>query len=332
MKSNRIALLVLLLAAVLILAGCIPAAAGTIDQLDPTSSTPGETAPLPAVQLPADTPVSPSDGAASPEEVALGFFSAYVEASQTRRPALDDPELDAQKYLSEDYLLQVAEIKAGFEGAGFDPILQAQAIPPEPIEVKDSQVDGDQATVTLQFGRTVLEQPWERTVSLEKIDGEWKLVPDRLEGGALDPQASVQAFYDWYLAYIGTGEQFRNPLAEQAYRAASYLAPGMVQKVDRMLEDGLPYDPFLCAQDIPAEFTPLASFYNGARPVVVMSSSFTGHYLVADLSRLNFNQWAINNITCGSDPAGYVKAFYTWALDYALGSGEFHNPLMENAY
>ena len=329
-------LLVCILLMALILSGCAPAAALTVQQPANAADIPtmqvGESAQLYGTQVPEGTSDEPNFAANSPEVVALSFFQAYIEADQTMGSALENPEFDARKYLSDDYLNQVAEIHAGFEGPGFDPILQAQAIPPEPIEVKEAQVDDSQATVTLQFGRTVLEQPWERTISLEKISGEWKIVPDRLTSDSLDAEATVQAFYDWYLAYIGSGEQIRNVLADYAYRTAPYLAMEMVQKVDRMAEEGFFYDPFLCAQDIPIEIKPVASFYNDARPTVVMGSNFPGHFIIADLARTNFNTWTIRDITCGSRPDGFVKAFYTWALDYAVGSSEMHNPLMEGAY
>jgi hypothetical protein len=320
----------------LILTGCATGAGLTVQQPGNAagfSATQGdEGAQLQETQVPEGIAADSNSVTNSPEVVALSFFQAYMKANQALESTLENPEFDAQKYLSDDYLKQVAEIQAGFEGPGFDPILQAQAIPPEPIEVKEAQVDDSQATVTLQFGRTVLEQPWERTISLEKIAGKWKIVPDRLEGESLDSEATVQAFYGWYLGYIGTGEQLRNPLTDYAYRSAPYLTMNIIQKVDRMAEEGFFYDPFLCAQDIPIEIKLVASFYNGARPTVVMGSNFPGHFIIADLARTNFNTWAIRDITCGTNPAGYVKAFYTWALDYALGSGEMHNPLMEGAY
>jgi hypothetical protein len=320
----------------LILTGCATGVGLTVQQPDNTADIPtiqvDESDQLQGTQVPEGTAADSNLATNSPEVVALSFFQAYMKANQAMESTLGNPEFDAQKYLSDDYLKQVAEIQAGFEGPGFDPILQAQAIPPEPIEVKEAQVDDGQATVILQFGRTVLEQPWERTISLEKIAGEWKIVPDRLTSGSLDSEATVQAFYDWYLAYIGTGEQFRNPLTDYAYRTAPHLTMDMVQKVDRMAEDGFGFDPFLCAQDVPTEIKLVASFYNGARPTVVMGSNFPGHFIIADLARTNFNTWLIRDITCGTNPTGYVKAFYTWALDYAVGSGEMHNPLLEGAY
>lgn len=309
-------MLTLLLAAALALAGCA-SGDGPLGQPLPS----GDETPPKAAQSALPSPIP-----GGPEDLAVSFYTAYVQALENMQPAIGNPEFEAQRYLSEDYLVQVAEIRAGFDGAGFDPILQAQAVPPGPVEVKESHIEGDQATVTLQFGRTVLEQPWERIVSLEQIDGEWLIVPDRVEGGGKSPAETVQAFYDWYLEYMRGSGTFRNPLVDRAYRAAPYLDGRIIQQVDQLVEAGLIYDPFLCAQDAPQELHPLASYANSARPIVVMESSFAGHFLTADLGRANFNQWTIRNITCGATPAGLAKAFYTWALDEMTGSGEFRNP------
>lgn len=318
----------------LLLASCAPVEP-LVTQTAPEAVDPvtEQMEPAPAVQesMVSPQPVSRRDPG-SPEGVAVLFFEAYLEAAQNRQPTLGHADFTAQQYLSEAYMKQVAEIKAGFEGFGFDPILQAQDVPPAPVEVKDSSVMDHQATVSLQFGRGVIEQPWERTVSLEQIDGTWLIVPDQVQGGEKSPQETVQAFYDWYLGYMGSGEEFRNPLVDRAYRAAPYLSAELVYKVDRMAEEGLQFDPFLCAQDIPGEIKPVASFYNDARPSVVMRSDFSDHYLIADLARANFNLWAIRNITCGNSPAGFAKAFYTWVLDYTVGGDELRNLWVDGAY
>lgn len=333
-KIRQFPLLILGLLLALILAGC---AAGE----GPLGQPPALATPTPAAQAPAEaaTEAAPAPAAVSgtpepgsPEEAALRFFEAYTTALHNWQPTIEDPNFAGQPYLSAELLKQVSEIRSGFEGPGFDPILQAQDIPPGAIEIGQVQVEDEQATVTLLFGRGLLETPWERTVSLEKIAGQWQVVPDRVENGGKSPTETVQAFYDWYLGYIGSGENFRNPLADRAYRAAPYLAPRMIQQVDSLADAGLQYDPFLCAQDIPADIHPVASFYNHGRPVVVMGSSFSDHYLVADLMRTNFNWWAIANVTCGSEPHGFVKAFYTWLLDYSAGSGELRNPWVDGAY
>ena len=66
------------------------------------------------------------------------------------------------------------------------------------------------------------------------------------------PHGVVKMFYEWYMGYArSTG----NPLVDGAYRGSLYLDAALVQAVDATLasaERAL-YDPFLCAQDIPAE-------------------------------------------------------------------------------
>jgi hypothetical protein len=69
---------------------------------------------------------------------------------------------------------------------------------------------------------------------------------------AVPPHGVVEMFYEWYMGYArSTG----NPLVDGAYRGSPYLDAALVQAVDETLasaERAL-YDPFLCAQDIPAE-------------------------------------------------------------------------------
>ncbi len=331
--KKSIILFVMLLSLVLSACASGHLAAQTIETEPPAV----ELAPI-EIQPVTETELSEAAGPSLPEEgtpewVALRFFEAYRDAAEKMEPTLGNPEFTAQQYLSEEYLNQVAEIEAGFEGVGFNPILQAQMVPPAPVEIKESVVEGDLATVVLQFGRGMMPEPWERTISLEKIFGEWKIVPDKFDGGGLSPEDTVQAFYDWYLSYIGTGEDIRNPLVDQAYRAAPYLSTMIIADIDHMIEKGeLMADPLLCAQDVPEEVYPLASFDNASRPSVVMGTSFSGHTIVVDLVRSNFNMYSIKNITCGRSPSGTAKAFYTWALGYMTGSGEFRNPWADGAY
>jgi hypothetical protein len=334
MNTNRSILILALLIMALLLPSCA---------LLPATETSQPLAQLPVVednQAPAPpaevepTPAETSDPEAlAAAQVALQFYEAYIAAVENFQPAIGSPEFEAAKYLSPSYIQQVSEIQAGFDGFGFDPVLQAQNIPPQPREVKEVSLDGSQAMVVLQFGRGVMEQPFERAVSLEKIDGQWLIVPDRVEDAPASPQETVEAFYSWYLGYIGAEGEPRNPLVERAYRAGPYLDPRFIADIDLMLEQNeIVFDPFLCAQDIPAQVDAIASYDNGARPVVLAESSFSGHYILVDLVRANFNQWAIRNITCGNSPAGVAKAFYTWALDYMTSQGELRNPWVDGAH
>jgi hypothetical protein len=72
------------------------------------------------------------------------------------------------------------------------------------------------------------------------------------------PDAVVEAFYTWYLDYIGdrASGEMRNPLVDGAYGSSEYLSEDFIQQIDELLAsfDQGGYDPFLCAQDIPDTF------------------------------------------------------------------------------
>ena len=69
------------------------------------------------------------------------------------------------------------------------------------------------------------------------------------------PEAVVEAFYTWYLDYIGSGENLRNPLVDRAYRESDLLTERLIARLDEELDaDFIHADPILCAQDIPTSF------------------------------------------------------------------------------
>lgn len=322
-----LALIAMLISAV----GCSPVAAvAPVEAETEQESRPVETELEPGQGEPADPAQAPDP--ATPEGVAVLFFAEYIGWDPFGRVEPVQSGLRGEQYLSAEYVRQVQEIRRGFDGSGFDPILKAQDFPPGPPKVKHSEVEGDQAQVDIVFGADTVY--WQRTVDLERIDGQWLIVPDRVEGGALTPEETVAAFYTWYLEYIGSGEDFRNPLADRAYQSAPYLHDALVRQVDELGAgpDGFHFDPFLCAQDVPQALDAETGFYNNARPVVLVGSDFPGHTLTAELVRVDFNQWAIRSITCGSSPHGAVKGFYTWALGYMTQASDFRNPWVDGAY
>lgn len=327
---------ILLLAISLVLQACVPSNSNNLVEPKDPSINGGQSSnvEIAAISIPAvQNPIDPM--AAEPAEIARRFFDAYTSAMRNSAPVFDSNDFDAQKYLSSSFRQQVIEIQAGFNGSGFDPILQTQDIPQESPVIKEARINGTQAQVVLQFGSTgIEEQPFEREVSLELIDGEWLIVPDWIEGSAATPENAVEDFYTWYLAYINNGMERRNALVDRAYRAAPYLSPSFVDNIDRLLSgsEEVLYDPFICAQDVPTTVKAVARFNNGSRPTVLVETSFPGHYLTLDLIRMNFNMWAITNITCGSTPTGVAKAFYTWALGYMTKDEEMHNPWIDRAY
>ena len=148
----------------------------------------------------------------------------------------------------------------------------------------------------------------------------------------MTPEDTVTAFYEWYLDYIGGGGDFRNPLADKAYREAPYLDWSIIQKVDLMLsapDTRGAYDPFTCAQDIPPQLEVAASFDNNGSPVDVMSGPYTGYYIVVNLVETGIDRWAIREINCHGTSKAVVQALYVWALDYAARHG---SPWEDRAY
>lgn len=146
----------------------------------------------------------------------------------------------------------------------------------------------------------------------------------------VQPDAVVQAFYDWYLTYEG------NPIVERAYQDSDLLTPSFVEHVDEVLagfSEQTNYDPFLCAQDRP-EWVMVDSVYaHGEQTSLLMRSSFPGHVMTIDLQKLG-DGWKIASITCAATPEGTARAFYTWYLAYIgdLASDPLRIPLADKAY
>ncbi|MGI6207952.1 MAG: hypothetical protein ACOYEW_07025 [Anaerolineae bacterium] len=127
------------------------------------------------------------------------------------------------------------------------------------------------------------------------------LLRNTSQAGMLGPAETVEAFYAWYLDYIGdpaTGE-FRNPLADRAYRDSAYLAPEFIAEVDALLDsfEGGGYDPFLMAQDVPTEIHVGEAMVAGDMATVPVTTSFPGHSLEVTLAKGTDGVWQITDIT-----------------------------------
>lgn len=150
------------------------------------------------------------------------------------------------------------------------------------------------------------------------------------------PEAAALAFYEWYLDYAGYDEEadtMQNPLVDGAYRDSAYLSADLVARMDALLAEGPGYDPFLCAQDIPAHVA-VEAIVAGEEAASVLVRLFFGgnpqsHNLMADMIREE-GAWRIDAITCEDTvtPRGVVDSFYRWYLNYA----EQSNPLADAAY
>jgi hypothetical protein len=152
------------------------------------------------------------------------------------------------------------------------------------------------------------------------------------------PDVVAQEFYTWYLQAFGdiASGTFGSPLSDKAYHESQHLTTSFMEHVDEILEgfkNKSSYDPFLCAQNIPQEVTPVGTFLHGDQASVVMGTTFPGHFITLDLQMMR-DEWKISNITCAFTPEGTAKAFYTWYLAYIgdPASDEFRNPMVDKAY
>jgi hypothetical protein len=114
---------------------------------------------------------------------------------------------------------------------------------------------------------------------------------------ATSPVAAVEGFYGWYLGYMGDpmSNEWRNPLADGAYRESEFLAPELVATVDSM--QPFMFDPFLCAQDVPTEITVGEAEVNGGVARVAVTSSFVGHGFTVELTE-GAGGWQIVDVIC----------------------------------
>lgn len=331
MNGKWFLILVTALGFSLLLGGCSPSQSTVaVPTLAPT-----------AVPTPAPTAVPTTTQ--TPAEVTESFYTWYIEYARNTGNPLVDKAYHESEFVSDAYAAKVDETLAGFDKGGYDPFLQAQDIPVDFV-IEEPVESGDSATVVVQRYWGGNPDPSLMTVHLQKVDGRWQIngvAAEMTANTAQAPAQVVQAFYDWYLSYIGEpgSDTFRNPMVDKAYHDSPFLTAGFVQHIDELLAGwkeeygGFVYDPILCAQDIPTEIVTEGTFVSDQTAAVVVGSSFPNHVLTVDL-RMADGRWQISNITCSMTPEGSAKAFYTWYLA-AIGdraSGEMHNPLVEGTY
>lgn len=105
------------------------------------------------------------------------------------------------------------------------------------------------------------------------------------------PEVVVQDFYEWYLSYQG------NPLVDQAYQGTRFLTADFVASLDEFVEQGMQYDPVLCAQDKPQEITPGEVDISGNEATLPVTTSFEGHEFEVKLSLVD-GDWKIDHVIC----------------------------------
>jgi hypothetical protein len=308
---------------------------------------------------------APPAAALAPAEVVEAFYGWYLGFMGDRssadfvNPLVEGLYRDSE-HLSTDFIAQIdAQLANREEMGGGDPILLAQDVPVR-VEVQEANVAEGEATVVLLRYWGGNPDPSPLVVHLRQENGRWLInnvtpfeVPQTssVAPHALpptpdtDPVAVTQAFYDWYLAYVGDREsgQIRNPLVDQAYHDNPLLTPDFIETVDEIIAgfDHGGYDPFLLAQDIPRDmFATWATVSGDAARVTVLRSWGPPHMdaIFAHLVRTD-DVWLINDITpvelyeSNTDtPEGTAQMFYAWYIDALnrrflddAADADFHN-------
>jgi hypothetical protein len=119
----------------------------------------------------------------------------------------------------------------------------------------------------------------------------WPTLYATNERTSTQTQQVVQDFYSWYLSYDG------NPLVEHAYRSSRYLRPEMVAFLDDFTQDGMSYDPLLCAQDKPAGINVTSTRVAGGWASVEVTTSFENHGFSVELIQTD-GDWLIDKVNC----------------------------------
>lgn len=119
----------------------------------------------------------------------------------------------------------------------------------------------------------------------------WPSVYATNKQGVSQPDKVVQDFYAWYLSYDG------NPLVDHAYRSSNYLSTDMIAFLDEFTQDGMNYDPILCAQDRPSEINVSPVQVSGGRGTVEVTTNFDNHAFSVELIQME-NNWLIDKVVC----------------------------------
>ena len=116
-----------------------------------------------------------------------------------------------------------------------------------------------------------------------------------------DPGEVVEKFYGWYLDYIRFDpETMQNPLVDGVYRDSPYLSADFIAEIDATLEEGIRYDPILCAQDVPESVTVGDVDQGYETASMVANISFEGHSFTVEVERMD-GLWQITDVTCSID-------------------------------
>jgi hypothetical protein len=120
---------------------------------------------------------------------------------------------------------------------------------------------------------------------------------------AATPEEVTEAFIAWQIEHTGYDPEtdtMHNPLADGSFRDAPYLSTEFADRVAAQIAAGeLHASPFLCAQDVPTDFTlgdvNLSPVGEEAR--VPVFTSFEGHSFEVYLQLVE-GEWQVSDVIC----------------------------------
>ena len=174
MKLRIYALAAILLASILLLAGCSKTASNT-NSTNTTNSNAGTT------KSPGPTGAQPSPGATSSTPTTSSSGSGPTEVFQAYYEAIKAKDVNAVKSVFSKSMLTMMEDQAKRSNKSLDAVLAEgldharEDIPEAMPETRNEKIDGDAATLEV---RDEKKDKWE-TIHFTKEDGEWKLSLDK---------------------------------------------------------------------------------------------------------------------------------------------------------
>jgi hypothetical protein len=267
----------------------------------------------------------------TPEGTVQLFYDWYIEGVRRR---FEDDTIDFDFHdsdlLSESFKQHIDDARAQAEaenpalGLHYDPFLCAQDVPYH-VTPDQALVDGQRSALT---ARTSF-QDHIITIDLQLEEAGWLISNVTCNAS---PESTAKAFYTWYLGTIGdrSNENFRNPLAEKAYRGQPLLSDAFVERVDAMFDEQgyIGHDPFLLAQDVPINFSVDPGMEEGTAVVhFTFGPEFVSHVLV--VMTQESGRWLIEDVTQMEPPRAaktaeddaHMADFAAYGFSFAYPAG-----------
>lgn len=243
----------------------------------------------------------------TPLQIVEGFYDWYLEYLADPGEGsnlLMDAIHNQSEYLTPGLIQELEVMFLDSSREGYDPFLCMEEIPLS-LDYMDQPRAGELVSVLAHSS----DPEGSIVVNLEKTEAGWKicsiLCPDEdgtypLPEGPLpiSPQGAISGFYGWYIAY---NQEQGDPLVAGVYQESEYLAGSLVQKVDAMVQNSSldDFDPFLCSQEIPADYSLAEVVIEGEIARAVLQTESGENIFTVALSQQD-GRWMITDVLCES--------------------------------